>query len=51
MNQNGHVIGAAAVDMLVAKLHRNELGVPSFPKTMMIGSTWVSGDSVRGQKV
>lgn len=51
MNQNSHRIGAAAVDMLVAKLHRNELGVPSFPKTMMIGSTWVSGDSVRGQKV
>ena len=50
MNQNSHLIGAAAVDMLVANLHRNELGVPSFPKSTMIDSTWVSGDSVRRQK-
>ena len=50
MNQNSHLIGAAAVDMLVAQLHRNELGVPSFPKSTMIESTWVSGDSVRRQK-
>ena len=50
MNQNSHLIGAAAVDMLVANLHRNELGVPSFPKSTMIDSTWVGGDSVRRQK-
>lgn len=50
MNQNSHLIGAAAVDMLVARLHRNELGVPSFPKTMMIDSTWIGGDSARGRK-
>ena len=47
MNQNSHLIGAAAVDMLVGQLHRNELGVPSFPKSMMIESSWLAGDTVR----
>ena len=47
MNQNSGLIGAAAVDMLVGQLHRNELGVPSFPKSMMIESSWIAGDTAR----
>src|ERR1700677_1976425 len=47
MNQNSHLVGAAGIDMLVGQLHRNELGIPSFPKCLMIKSSWVSGQTVR----
>ncbi|MDR1280479.1 MAG: LacI family transcriptional regulator [Opitutaceae bacterium] len=49
MNENGSVIGAAAVDLLVSMLHRNERGVPEHPQRVMIDATWVDGQSVRAQ--
>ncbi|EIP97399.1 transcriptional regulator [Opitutaceae bacterium TAV1] len=49
MNENGPVMGAAAVDLLVSMLHRNERGVPEHPQRVMIKATWVEGKSVRGQ--
>jgi len=39
-------IGAAAVDMVLAQIHRNETGVPPSPKTMAINSIWVEGFSL-----
>ncbi|AHF91748.1 LacI family transcriptional regulator [Opitutaceae bacterium TAV5] len=50
MNENGPVIGAAAVDLLVSMLHRNERGVPEHPQRVMIDATWVDGKSVRTQQ-
>lgn len=50
MNQNSRLIGAAGVDMLIGQLHRNEIGIPSFPKCMMIESSWVSGGTVRQRR-
>ena len=47
MNQNSRLIGAAGVDMLIGQLHRNEVGIPPFPKCMMIESSWVAGGTVR----
>ena len=49
MNQNNHLVGAAGIDMLVGQLHRNELGIPPFPKCIMVESSWVMGDTVRQQ--
>jgi DNA-binding LacI/PurR family transcriptional regulator len=43
MNQNNTLVGAAAVDMLVGQLHRNEVGLPEFPKASFIQSSWVDG--------
>jgi LacI family transcriptional regulator len=43
MDQNNPLIGAAAVDMVVGQLHRNETGLPQFPKASFIQSTWVDG--------
>jgi DNA-binding LacI/PurR family transcriptional regulator len=43
MYQNNTLVGAAAVDMLVGQLHRNEVGLPEFPKASFIQSTWVDG--------
>lgn len=36
-------IGVSAVDVLVAQIHRNENGVPPFPKTVLIESKWIEG--------
>lgn len=47
MNQHNDVVGEAAVDMVVGQIHRNETGIPAFPRATMIGATWMEGQSVR----
>jgi len=47
MNQNNDVVGAFAMDLVIAQLHRNETGIPDRPKCMMIESQWVSGSTLR----
>ena len=49
MNQHNDVVGEAAVDMVVGQIHRNETGIPEFPRATMIGASWVEGESVRPQ--
>jgi hypothetical protein len=39
--------GAAAVDLVIEQLHRNEFGLPSDPKLMLIASKWMDGKTVR----
>ncbi len=48
--QNGPEIGTAAADALIAKLQRNERGVPALPRTLLIEGTWVPGRTVRPRK-
>ena len=40
-------IGAGAVDMVVAQLHRNERGIPARPKAMLFEGDWVEGNTLR----
>jgi LacI family transcriptional regulator len=47
MKQNNAKIGSAAIDLLIGQLHRNETGIPALQQTVLIGSTWVPGPSVR----
>jgi LacI family transcriptional regulator len=47
MNQHNDAVGAAAVDMVVGQIHRNETGIPAFPRATLIGASWVDGQSVR----
>jgi DNA-binding LacI/PurR family transcriptional regulator len=47
MDQHNDIVGEAAVEMLVSMTHRQETGVPAFPRATLIGSTWVDGDTVR----
>jgi LacI family transcriptional regulator len=47
MNQNNHLVGAAAIDLLVGQIHRNEVGTPSFPKCVMVESNWIDGETLR----
>jgi LacI family transcriptional regulator len=46
-NQNSILTGEAAVDMLVDQLRRNEFGIPTHPRTLLIESTWVEGASLK----
>ena len=43
MHQNNNLVGAAAIDMLIGQLHRNEVGLPDFPKASFVQSTWIDG--------
>ena len=47
MDQNHALIGAAAIDMLVGQLHRNEVGLPEFPKATFVQSNWVDGPTTK----
>jgi len=51
LDQNWPVVGAAAVDTVVAQIHRNERGIPSHPKTVMIEGRWIEGETVPGVTV
>lgn len=42
-------LGAAAVDIVVAQIHRNERGIPARAKTMLVEGDWVEGSSLRGR--
>jgi hypothetical protein len=44
--QNGPSVGMAAVDFLVAMLHRNERGIPALPHTILVEGTWVEGKTL-----
>jgi len=41
MNQNRLLAGAAAVDMLVAQIYGNEIGVPIFQKASLVPGLWI----------
>lgn len=47
MRQNSHLIGAAAADLVIGQVTRNEVGPPDHPKLVLIESDWVAGPSVR----
>jgi LacI family transcriptional regulator len=41
-------LGAAAVETVVAMLHRQEHGVPKWPHTITLEAQWIEGPTVRG---
>ena len=43
INQNNRIIGRTAVDMLVAKIHANERGIPLNPRRILIEGRWMAG--------
>jgi DNA-binding LacI/PurR family transcriptional regulator len=47
MRHHPRLVGAAAVDLVVAQLQRNELGIPAHPKIVLIEGEWVDGPTVR----
>jgi LacI family transcriptional regulator len=49
INQNSHEVGAAAVDLVVSLIRRNERGVPTIPRVTMVQGTLVEGKTTRPQ--
>ena len=50
MEQHNDRTGEAAVDMVISLLHRQELGVPEYPRATLVGASWVDGVTVRRQR-
>ncbi len=50
LDQQPRELGARAVELLIAQLQRNELGVPEWPTTTTIPARWVDGPTVRKLK-
>ncbi len=45
IDQNSEIVGAAAVDMLVAAIHRGHRGIPSHPVRVEVEGSWKPGKS------
>ncbi|MCX8512961.1 MAG: LacI family DNA-binding transcriptional regulator [Chthoniobacteraceae bacterium] len=45
IDQNSHLVGAAAVDLLVGALQRGQRGVPETPMRLAVGGVWRVGES------
>lgn len=45
--QDGHALGSAGIDHVVAMIERNETGVPAVPTTLSAGVAWNPGETVR----
>ncbi len=45
--QDGHQMGANAIDLLISLVERNDTSVPERPITQMTSSTWNAGETVR----
>lgn len=45
--QNAEAVGAAAVDLLVGMLQRNERGIPALPQYILVEGSWREGSTIR----
>lgn len=50
MDQSNDLVGVAAIDIIVGQIHRNEFGIPASARSVLVGSTWVAGATVRPQR-
>ena len=46
MNQHNDIVGEAAVEMIISMIHSGSVGVPSFPRATLIGSSWIDGKTI-----
>ena len=49
LQQNQELMGAWAIELLVARLLNGDLGIPAHPRIEMVESEWVEGTSLRPQ--
>ncbi|HUR58632.1 MAG TPA: LacI family DNA-binding transcriptional regulator [Opitutaceae bacterium] len=47
VDQNASAVGGAAVDMVLSQMRRNERDVPATPQTVLVGSVWRPGATIR----
>lgn len=48
IRQKHEATAAAAVDLIVGQLNRNDRGIPTYPKAVLLGGEWVQGTTTRG---
>lgn len=48
LQQNQQLMGAWAVELLAARIANRDFGIPVSPRTEMVESEWVKGDSLKG---
>ena len=47
LQQNQELMGAWAVEMLVARIHNRDFGIPEHPRIEMVESQWIEGQTLR----
>ena len=47
IDQEPHLVAAAAVDLVIEQLHQNEFGLPARPKVVHLDGIWKDGETVR----
>jgi DNA-binding LacI/PurR family transcriptional regulator len=47
MQQDQRIMGARAVELLVARVTHRDLGIPANPRTELVESRWFDGGSLR----
>ena len=47
IDEHSEEIGAAAVDMLIGRLQRNECGLPAIPRLLHVPGSWRDGATAR----
>jgi LacI family transcriptional regulator len=47
LQQNQRLMGAWAVELLAARIANQDLGIPVNPRTEMVESEWINGDSLK----
>lgn len=46
MDENSRVVGEMACDLVISKITHNELGVPEYPRLILIDGVWREGESL-----
>ena len=49
LQENQHLIGAWAVELLVARIMNRDFGIPANPRTEMVEREWIDGRTLRAQ--
>lgn len=47
VDQSASAVGAAAVDVVLGQMRRNERGIPEIPQTLLVDSVWRAGATVK----
>lgn len=47
LDQKPHMVGAAAIDLIIGLIQRNETGLPADPKVVMVEGAWIDGPSLK----
>ena len=51
LQQNQRLMGSWAVELLAARIANRDLGIPVNPRTELVESEWIDGDSLRKRRI